>query len=83
MAMADVERESDPARWEELKAQYLKAIEGQRYRIILMSVRNWFPDEMAGSYQQEVDLFPGEENEDFRPVAGKPPHRPRWIYRPR
>ncbi len=83
MAMADVERGSDPARWEELKAQYLKAIEDQRYRMILMSVRNWFPDEMAGSYQQEVDLFPGEENEDFRPVAGKPPHRPRWIYRPR
>jgi len=83
MAMADVERGSDKARWEKLKAQYLKVIEDQHYSMILMSVRNWFPDEMAGSYQQEVDLFPGDDaNSDFRPVAGKPPHRPRWIYRP-
>ena len=83
MAMADVERGSDPARRDELKAQYLKAIDNQRYSLILMSVRNWFSDEMADSYEEAVDLFPEEENDHFRPVAGKPPHRPRWIYRPR
>ena len=78
-----MERGSDLARWDELKAQYLKAIDNQRYSMILMSVRNWFLDEMADSYEEAVDLFPGEGNEDFRPVAGKPPYRPRWIYRPR
>ena len=56
---------------------------GPSHSVILMSVRNWFPDEIAGSYRQAVDLFPGDDaNSDFRPVAGKPPHRPRWIYRP-
>ncbi len=83
MAMADVERGSDPARWDKLRAQYVKAIEDQDYSIILMSVRNWFPGEMAGSYRQAVDLFPGDDaNSSFRPVAGKPPYRPRWIYQP-
>ena len=71
------------ARWDKLRAQYVKAIEDQDYSIILMSVRNWFPGEMAGSYRQAVDLFPGDDaNSSFRPVAGKPPYRPRWIYQP-
>jgi hypothetical protein len=82
MAVDDVRRGTDPARWEKLKAQFVTAISEQRYSLILMTVENWFRDEVTSSYHPASPLFEGDDNTNFQPVAGKPPHRPRWIYLP-
>jgi 4-amino-4-deoxy-L-arabinose transferase-like glycosyltransferase len=82
MAMSDVQRASDQLHWKKLQAQYEQALAERRYAAILMSVPEWFPKELAETYQQTFDFFPGRKDETFRPLEGAPHYRPRWIYQP-
>ena len=82
MAMSDVQRASDQVHWKKLQAQYEQALAERRYAAILMSVPEWFPKELAETYQQTFDFFPGQADETFRPLEGEPHYRPRWIYQP-